>query len=454
MRKAVVVIALFSAILVLASTGAAIVIQANANPTWHIQVVDPEGAGGFIAFDSFDKPHIIYYIDEFFNTNRTGKNYAVWTGEKWNTEHLNSTVGNIFIMDTNNNPHVISTSNGTLNDAPLTNPVWNLKEIGIAGVAGDTITLDSGGTLHEVSADYIYSESNNSYASHLYYTTWTKTGVSVQTIGEANSTAQVAYQRLYPHSIAVDPKGNPHIIFVEQHEIALYPRVSGTPFMITNMIKYAVWTGSNWKIQTLATNTTDPSRNANLVLDSKGQPQLAYLHENRTYTSDYGSYRAKRSLEYIYFDGFAWVNQTIESESNNDYYGQPALRLDSNGNPQVFFFKVNYQPTIDYDLLYARWTGTAWDTQKIWTLTPNSYGSAGFSKIAFDSHGNPRLTYDTVMGTIRGAYRYGNLTYLAIDMSFTTSPLLVPIISGGIIAIICIAAIIYFRKRRKEAQQT
>jgi hypothetical protein len=46
MRITAAAIALFSTILVLASAGAILVIQATANPTWHIQVVDPAGTGG------------------------------------------------------------------------------------------------------------------------------------------------------------------------------------------------------------------------------------------------------------------------------------------------------------------------------------------------------------------------------------------------------------------------
>ncbi len=425
------------------------ILQVRANPTWNTQVVDPRGSGGQIVIDSWDNPHIIYNVVSIIDDGlTTSLNYAYWTGTKWNIEHLNYTVGNIFIMDTNNNPHVISTSNGTLKDIPLTTPVWNLKDIGIAEVAGDTMALDSSGTLHKLSADYIYFESNNTYTSHLYYTTWTKSGESVQTIGEANSTAQVAYQRLYPASIAVDSKGNPHIIFVEENETVLYPITSPPSFMVTNTIKYAMWTGLNWTIQTLATNTNYWSGNVTFVFDSKGKPHLCYLHENRIPTSYFGSYRIKRSVEYIYFNGLTWVNQTIESESEQNYYGQPALRLDSNDNPQIYFFKTNYQPTTDFNLLYARWTGTTWDIQKIWTLTPNSYGSAGFSTIAFDSRGNPHVVYDMWLGgSIRSAPIRSNLTYASSETTpiLISTSLLIIVIAVTTVVIILL---LYFIKRK------
>jgi hypothetical protein len=464
MRK--ITIAVFSVVLVLALAVTTLINQSISTPKLSIQVVDPAGTGGIIVFDSNDTPHIFYCVDEFFRTNRTGLNHAVWTGTKWNIEHLNDAVGNIFIMDTNNNPHVISTSNGTLKDVLLTNPVvlrhshtsfrgkrqdhtdyWNIKDIGIAEVAGDTMALDSSGTLHEISADYIYFESNNSYTSHLYYKTWTKSGESVQTIAEVNSTAQVAYQRLYPQSIAIDTKGNPHVIFAEEHETVLYPLTSPPSLITTSTIKYAVWTGSNWTVQTLVTNTDHWSWNVNFVLDFQRQPHLCYLSENRTPGSFPYSYRVESSLEYMHFDGLTWVNQTIEPESSDDI-GQHALRLDSGGNPQVYFFKENYQPTINYDLFYVRWNGTAWDIQKIWNFTPNLYGFAGFSTIAFDSYGNPRLTYAQVMGTIRSAPRYGNLTYVAIDMQPKASPLLTLTIVGSTMAIVAVILIIYFKKRR------
>jgi hypothetical protein len=55
---------------------------------------------------------------------------------------------------------------------------------GIAEVAADTMALDSSGTLHKLSADFVYFATNSSYISHLYYTTWTKSGESVQVIDE------------------------------------------------------------------------------------------------------------------------------------------------------------------------------------------------------------------------------------------------------------------------------
>jgi hypothetical protein len=442
MKKTSTVIAAFSAILVLALTEAVIVIQANANPTWHVQVVDPRGSGGQVIIDSHDNPHIIYVVISIIDdSSTTSMNYAQLTDKKWNIEHLNYTAGNIFIMDTNNNPHVISTSNGTLKDIPLTTPVWNIKDTGIAEVAGDTRALDSSGTLHEISSDYIYFESNNSYTSRLYYTTWTKSGVSVQIISEANSTAQVAYQRLYPKSIAVDSKGNPHIIFGEEHETVNYPLASPPSFTVTSAIKYAVWAGSNWAVQTLATDTDYWHGNLDFVLDSEGKPHLCYLFGNRIPVSS-SSYTVKTSFEYIYFDGLTWVNQTIEPESGHNYYGQLSLRLDSNDNPQLYYFKENYQETTDSGLIYANLIDSDWNLQII--------GSYDFNDIAFDSYGNPHIIYDMWLGgSIRGAPIPSNLTYA----SLVTTPVFTPtllLITISVVAVIVIGIVLLvnFKKRK------
>jgi len=456
MKKADAAIVLLSGIVVLASTGAAIVIQANANPIWRIQVVDLQGAGGKVVLDSQSIPHIFYHREEIADIDQqpAGLYHAFFTSQGWSIEHLDLVTGNIFIMDSENHPHVVSTSNGSLKDVPLSNPVWNVKDIGIAEVAGNTMVMDSRGTLHEISAEEIYFEGNTSYTSHLYYTTWAKSSVSVHTIRELNSTAKVAYQHLSPQSIILDAKSNPHIIFVEQQETWFYSKVTGSPsFVTTNTVKYAVWNGSNWTVQTLAENTGYLGGNRNFVLDSKGQPHLCYINENRTYSEDFGSYIAKRSLEYIYLDGSTWVNQTIESESNDYYRGQPALRLDSDGNPEVYFFKDNYQPETCFNLFHAMRAGSTWNVEKIWTLTPNSYGIAGISTIAFDPSGNPRLTYATVMGTYRSAYRYGNLTFLAIDMPFTFSPLFVSTVAGCTIASLVIALLVYLKKRKFKVKR-
>jgi hypothetical protein len=418
------------------------ILQAHANPTWHIQVVDPRGSGGQVIIDSHDNPHIIYFVISIIDdTSTTSMNYAQWTDKNWNIEQLNATAGNIFIMDSNNNPHVISTSTGTLEDTPLATPIWNMNDIGIAEVAGDTMALDSSGILHEISADYIYYESNNSYTSHLYYKTWTKSGASVQTISEVNSTAQVAYQRLYPQSIAVDSKGNPHIIFGEEHETVNYPLTSPPSFTITSGIKYAVWTGSNWTIQTIAKDTDYWHGNIDFVLDSEGKPHLCYLSGTRIPVS-YSSYRVKTSLEYIYFDGLTWVNQTIEPESGHNYYGQLALRLDSNDNPQLYYFKENYQDTTDSGLIYANLIDSDWNLQII--------GSYDFNDIAFDPHGNPHIIYDMWLGgSIHGFPIRSNLTYASLE----TTPVLTPtslLISISVVTVIVIGIVllVYFKKRK------
>jgi hypothetical protein len=456
MRRAAVAVALLSAILVLASIEAAIIIQANINPTLITQVVDPQGAGGRIIMDSQNNPHIFYHREEIADINEQpiGIYHALWIGHEWSIEHLNYTVGNTLIMDTSNKPHVVSTLNGTLKNIPLTELLSNIKEVGVSAVAGDSMVLDSKGTLHEISADNVYFEGNNSYAAHLYYTTWTALGKSVQILMEVNSTAKVAYQSLHPEAIVIDTKGNPHIIFTEEHETVLYPLSFPPSFMATNTIKYMTWTGSNWTVQTLAYNEGYRSVIGNMVLDSKGQPRLCYLRENRTYSSD-GSYRVKRLLEYVFFGGSSWVSQTVESESpGNAFDGPPAVSFDLNGFPQVYFVKENYGSAVDSrNLYYTKWTGTTWDIQKIWALVTNPYGSVDISAIAFDSYGNPRLTYATVIGTYRSAPRYGELTYLAMDMPFASSPLFVPTVAGITIASLCVALLAYFKKRKSKTGQ-
>lgn len=127
-------------------------------------------------------------------------------------------------------------------------------------------------------------------------------------------------------------------------------------------------------------------------------------------------------------------------------YEQPDLKLDSNGNPQVYFYKEDYQNTTDSGLMNAKLTGSNWNIQTI--------GSHDFNDIALGSHGNPHITYATVVGSIHGAYRYGNLTYATLETALILNPtsLLTIITVTTAVCIILMVLFIVYRARHKAAK--
>jgi hypothetical protein len=432
-------------ILILASQG---ILETQATDQWNTQIVDTHGAGGKIIIDSQNNPHIIYRRENVadINDQPEGLFYAIQAGQDWEIQHLNFSADNIFIMDTDNKPHIISTSNGTLTNTQLTDSNWNLNQLGVGKVADDLMKLDSNGNLLMFSAEQKYFQANSSYENYLYYNNWTKTGNSETLLAETSSTGTI-YNYLHPISISIDSQNNPHIIFTKETQTGIR-NSDGYSFIPTsNDIVFAKWTGTGWLFETIATNAS--GQIGNLVLDSKGLPHLCYIYQNTTYFPS-GSYVARYSVDYTYFDGNNWVNQTVEAKTDNVDYSHLALRLDANNNPQIYYYKQNYQNQSDSGLVAAIWTGSRWGIQNLGAVPSNGYGAATISSIAFDSYGNPCMVYSVVVGTYRSAERSGNLTFVSFNAPQNSqSPIIQLAVTLAIIIAVALVFLIIYRAKRK-----
>jgi hypothetical protein len=408
------------------------------------QFVDRQGVGGNIFFDSQNNPHIFYVKETIGDINQQpqGIYYAIKNGEKWDTQKIDYAAGNIFIMDTNNKPHIINLSDGTLRDYPLSSG-WNINGYGLSTIADDTMALDSNGNFYQVYFDSSYV--NGTTTSTVSLAVWTKTGVTRTVIEQKIGTSPYGFSQ---GEIAVGSNGQPHIIYVEDNGYLAKDSDGYNYWVERANIKYANPVGIGWTSEVIATNVADINGLGKLVLDSKGQPHFCFYQENRTYSSG-GSYGANDLLVHTFFDGSKWSNQTISSYFHSPPYSKPFLRLDSSDNPNVYYFTETYRPEI-IQLFYASLAGNSWGTQAIWSFSPNSYGYIGISNVAFDSYGNPYFTYQEVMGTYRSAYRYGNLTYVAFGNPLTDSPLFVPAIVGAIVLAVIAISIIGYRLKKKR----
>jgi hypothetical protein len=406
------------------------------------QLVDRQGVGGKIFFDSQNNPHIFYFKETIDDINKQpqGIYYAVNNGQQWNTQEINYTAGNIFIMDTNNKPHIINLSDGTLRDYPLSSE-WNINNYGFSTIADDTMALDSNGNYYQVYFSNSYF--NGTTTSTISLGVWTKTGVTRTVIEQKIGTSPYGFSQ---GEIAVGSNGQPHIIYIEDNGY-LAKDLNGYKYWVQRVnIKYANPVGTGCTNEIIATNVADINGLGKLVLDSKGQPHFCYYQENRTYTSG-GSYGANDLLVHTFFNGSKWSNQTLSSYFHSPPYSKPFLRLDSSDKPYVYYFMETYQPET-IQLFYASLAGNTWETRAIWSFNPNSYGNIGSPNITFDSSGNPYFTFQEVMGTYHGTYRYGNLTYVAFGTPFTDSPFFIPAIAGAIGAGVIVISIIGYRFKK------
>jgi hypothetical protein len=415
--------------------------QVQATPTMTSRVVDDQGADGRLYLDAQNNPHIFYYRQILGDMNYppSSRSYAEWTGQEWDIQEITNTADNIFIMDTKREPHVISLTGGVLKDTRLTGSHWNFNNIGVSEFANNTMLLDSSGKLHAIYVNTTYlDESHQNSTIFLQYNTWTNTSQITQTLEKAKSspTSRFSIESL---SIALDSTGKPQIIFKEKRETALKTEIT---------VKYAKWTGSDWNIQTIG------SLDAvyNFCLDTRDQPHLCYFY--------------KDLLHYAYLNGTIWVDQTVTTKMNNTANYHATLALDTDNNPEIFFFREDYGRKIEIYLVSVKWSGTECNTERIVTLQGNLYAwSPRLSNIVVDNSSNPHFVYATSVAEYRTQPVYGELTYVSmedvpIDDSFSTastmywqSPQALTLIATIVGTIIVVLLAIFLIKRKLPRQK-
>jgi hypothetical protein len=197
----------------------------------------------------------------------------------------------------------------------------------------------------------------------------------VQALSEPASNAVLIDSNGAGGSLALDSNGNPHVVFSHWN----YARNTNGATTTTSRIDYAVWTGSNWDIQTV-----DPSGTGGwLKLDSGNRPQMIYASGSNV----------NYFFKYAVLNGGAWNIQTIDS---SEWGMQYSMALDSAGNPHIIYTTYHYSENYGnvsstQDIKYAYYNGVSWAIQTI----EKAKTSVGYNtlSIAIDSKGNPQVLY-------------------------------------------------------------
>ncbi len=434
------------------------IVQAQDNPTWNTALIDSNGAGGSLALDSNGNPHVVfshwdYARDTFSRTITTNRlDYAVWTGSSWDIQTVDpSGTGGWLKLDSGNRPHIIYTSGSNLNYslkyATLNGGTWNIQTVDSSETGIQySMALDSAGNPHIIYTTFLNSENygNASSTQDIKYASYNGVRWAIQIIDKVKTS--VGFNTL---SIAIDSKGNPHVVYLEAARFP-YPStaVGGFSFLDCYNVKYAYLSDKRWQNQTLVTNSTNIG---NLVLNSDGQPSFCYEHDLYSVNIEHGSYGVNGTNNYGYWDGHEWVSRPIYPTRLQS--GKIFLHLDSSENPQVYFYVGDYQNSNNSGLMYAHWTGSNWDIKNLGTIT-NSTSSTD-TKIAdmtFSSSGLPVLTVDAPVGSIQGFFVWGNLTYSSID-TLPNTPDNNWIIIAAVIALMAtlMFALIILKIKRKHA---
>jgi len=174
-------------------------------------------------------------------------------------------------------------------------------------------------------------------------------------------------------SIAVDSSGAPHISYYRTYQQAI--PIIGT--VTLGELKYAKWGGSAWSIATpdapSAQSDREPGQYTSIALNGGGQPRIAY-HEG--YAAD---------LRYVENGGSGGTPATVATSGT---VGKGAsLALDSFGNPHIACVS-------DSNILYARWTNSAWTVE---TVPINNLSSERIG-LALDAANQPHIAYVSDIG--------------------------------------------------------
>jgi hypothetical protein len=203
-----------------------------------------------LALDSNNNPHVSFELDNNLM-------YARSISANWRTQIVDQESGrNSLVLDANGNPHISYFHRNALTYTALkyaswTGTTWITRNVDLGTFASEpSLALDSLGSPH---MSY-FADSGLKYAS-LNGTNW-----RTQTIEPINldlDSSIEAGNQAWSNSLVLDANDNPHISYFEYGHL-----------------KYAVWTGSGWNIETV-----DPNGgfDCSLALDSSGNPCISYI---------------------------------------------------------------------------------------------------------------------------------------------------------------------------------
>ncbi|MGC9025187.1 MAG: PKD domain-containing protein, partial [Chloroflexia bacterium] len=399
---------------------------------WHIEVVDPGyqvGQFTSLALDSAGRPHIAYR-DEVNGTLK----YAYFDGASWQIETLDSTgftwSGNstALALDSADHPHIAyyAADSGDLRYAHFDGSSWIIETVDTAGNVGRwaSLAVDAAGRPH---VSYHDDTHGTLKYAHLTLSGWISTTVETQG-GEFTS-------------LALDSAGRPHIShFSSGWNAVRYAYFDGMAWFSETVgpswgsvytsialdgndqpriayywadidyLEYAYKESGSWQYEAVS----EGGRGVSLALDAAGYPHISYLEGGTCYFYGCG-------LRLAGNHGAGWEIETVDRPGHTGPFS--SLALDPAGHPHISYISSTaYLGTV---MKHAAWDGSAWQTE---VVDPNGNG---FTSLALDANGFPRISYSAVPGwtlryasfngadwiteTVDGTWWSGFYTSLALD---------------------------------------
>ncbi len=391
--------------------------QFTPNQDWNLKTIDSYGEGGQIVFDSHNNPHVLYYVDEYFGQPNTGINYAQWVNGNWITSIVSKDgVNGFLLLDSADEPNILYQVGDNMKFATWNGSGWTSKMLYIQSVGRSYLAAESNGKLSIVFSNSSYS--NGLTETDWYYVMQDGLGWTFQKIDVALRDFSTIGSML--SSLVIDSKGLPHVVYGDYIEYHFPSEVNSYGLYTAYDVKYATLDNGKWIVQNVAKNATAlVGCISNLAFNYEGLPSLCYIQDNNfSYFQQWGSYSVRQTMNYAYWNGSNWNIEQIDPAPFSFTNAMPHLEIETNGNPQAFYFRQNYQNENETGLVYATKTGSNWITQLI--------SQYGYRDLEIDSLGDLHVTVDSALGSYHGNSRYGNLTYATLSSSYLSPSPSVP----------------------------
>jgi hypothetical protein len=251
----------------------------NESGQWLINTVgqfDGFGYDSSMVTDSQERIHVVYVIDEvgsgrqlFYATNETG----TWIYQILDNQEIGSNIS--IAVDSNDNLHIVYSSNYTLKYASKKLGVWNYYTIDDLSPYSSSVAADSLGKAH---ISYVVS-------SGLKYAT--NTSGTWQTI-YVETSSDVAGET----DIAIDLYDKAHVSYYDRN---------------SKDLKYATNVSGNWQKETVDSNG-DVGDFSSIAVDALNFVHIGYM--DRVYL---GSMEFSNFIKYATRSSEGWTTQTVDS---------------------------------------------------------------------------------------------------------------------------------------------
>ena len=328
--------------------------------TWTQEPVDVAGKFTALAIDPEGNVHVSYAGE-----NGSVLKYAFRPadGGKWFTMVLDKQLQDFatnIALDPKGNPRICYTPR-ELKYAQWDGQQWKIQQIaaGTGSVEYNcSVIVASDGTPHV--AWYHTRTADSSNYLHLKYATM-KDGVwMARTIDFEGEDGKW-------NSLVLDPNGNPHITY------SVFPR---------GELKYASWTGKEWKIELGATpgGTNSAGMGNSLVLDAENQPEFSFYEAPVGFDSGAGG-----SIKFARRKGDRWLVETVAPAfQRGSWVGfRSSLVLDKQGFPHICYEDAGA-------LKHAYWDGETWHIQYVAQRATEPYL---YSSMAIDKNDVLYISY-------------------------------------------------------------